>query len=366
MPGAPRRRARSSSGVRRSGSQLPSPSAAVRFDGRPLAARASCVSDDVLVRRRCADRRARCLPHAAAPRRPSSGRQRDHRARRQGRSGRLRRRRRGPRDPRRARSARARPRVLDRRAARARHARARKPLLQVGDRASWRRCCSLPLITLLSRRCRRSMLDVRPDGRAHQHARHLRCRSARGDPLLRARRASTSCAPSAKATSRRRSNVNVDRRRVDARLACGSRRPRQAQYRHGRRRGHGERRRREVGKAPGEVSVPPGSRTITLRSPRYLDYVAASTSRAPASGRTEGELQPSWGTLKISAVPPARASASMARRRQGARVCRSHSGVRRVQLDAPGFKTWQSSVVVKAGETLAIGPDHARSARCAR
>ncbi len=30
----------------------------------------------------------------------------------------------------------------------------------------------------------------------------------------------------------------------------------------------------EAGKAPGEVVVPPGPRTITLRAPRYLDHVA--------------------------------------------------------------------------------------------
>ena len=32
------------------------------------------------------------------------------------------------------------------------------------------------------------------------------------------------------------------------------------------------------------------------------------------------------------------------------------SGVRHVQIAAPGLKTWESSVVMKSGETLGIGP----------
>jgi hypothetical protein len=32
------------------------------------------------------------------------------------------------------------------------------------------------------------------------------------------------------------------------------------------------------------------------------------------------------------------------------------SGVRRIRIAAPGWKTWESSVVLKAGETLAVGP----------
>ncbi len=39
------------------------------------------------------------------------------------------------------------------------------------------------------------------------------------------------------------------------------------------------------------------------------------------------------------------------------------SGVRRIDpISAPNLKTWESSVVVKAGETLADRPDHPRAA----
>ncbi len=113
-----------------------------------------------------------------------------------------------------------------------------------------------------------------------------------------------------------------------------------------------------VGKAPGEISVPAGSRTVTLRSPRHLDYVS-KLEVAGAGERQElkAKLQPSWGTVKIAANPPSvRVSIDGLDSGVVPAALQVPSGVRRVQLAAPGFKTWQSSVVVRAGETLALGP----------
>jgi formylglycine-generating enzyme required for sulfatase activity len=114
----------------------------------------------------------------------------------------------------------------------------------------------------------------------------------------------------------------------------------------------------ETGKAPGEVEAPPGSHTITLRAPRYVDYI--TNVAVEGLGKRQdiaAQLQPSWGTLKVIAVP---AGANVIVDSKDAGVApatvEADSGVRHVQISAPGLKTWESSVVIKAGETLAIGP----------
>jgi len=114
----------------------------------------------------------------------------------------------------------------------------------------------------------------------------------------------------------------------------------------------------EVGKAPGEVVVPPGPRTVTLRAPRYLDHVANIEIEGGGERQDlKATLQPSWGTIKVTAVPEGATIAV-----DGNEVGRApasveaDSGVRRVTISAPNLKTWESSVVVKAGETLALGP----------
>src|SRR5262249_17256898 len=68
-------------------------------------------------------------------------------------------------------------------------------------------------------------------------------------------------------------------------------------------------------------------------------------------------LQPSWGTLKVIAVP-AGASVMVDGKESGAApaTVEADSGVRHVQISSPGLKTWESSVVGKAGEPVAIGP----------
>jgi formylglycine-generating enzyme required for sulfatase activity len=115
---------------------------------------------------------------------------------------------------------------------------------------------------------------------------------------------------------------------------------------------------KEVGRAPGEVQVPAGQRTVTLRAPRYLDFV----TRLEIEGADEEQdlnatLQPAWGTVKVSASP-ASARVSIDDQDMGAVPVSLEvaSGVRKVQIAAAGFKAWQSSVVVKAGETLNVGP----------
>jgi formylglycine-generating enzyme required for sulfatase activity len=114
----------------------------------------------------------------------------------------------------------------------------------------------------------------------------------------------------------------------------------------------------ESGRAPGDVDVPAGQRTITLRAPRHVDYIASvAIEGAGVRQDLKAVLQPSWGTLKVSAVPTgAHVSVDGAESGVAPASIAVPSGVRRVEVSAPGMKTWESSVVVKAGETLAIGP----------
>jgi formylglycine-generating enzyme required for sulfatase activity len=113
-----------------------------------------------------------------------------------------------------------------------------------------------------------------------------------------------------------------------------------------------------AGLAPGVVSVPAGERTISLRAPRYLDY--AATLVVAGAGERQGlhvRLQSAWGKLSVSAVPQG-AHVSVDGLDSGAAplTVEAPSGVRHIRIAAAGSRTWESSVVLKAGETLAVGP----------
>jgi hypothetical protein len=114
----------------------------------------------------------------------------------------------------------------------------------------------------------------------------------------------------------------------------------------------------EVGRAPGVLSIPAGERTVMISAPRYLDYVANITI-AGAGQRQDLKvaLKTSWGSLKVMSNP------------EGAHVdvdgvdggttpvtIAAPSGVRRIRITASGKKTWESSLVLKAGETATVGP----------
>jgi len=114
----------------------------------------------------------------------------------------------------------------------------------------------------------------------------------------------------------------------------------------------------EVGMAPGTVDIPAGARTITVRAPRYLDFV--STMTIEGAGKEQAltaNLQPAWGTLKISSAP-ASARVIVDGKESGVSPTSVEldSGVRRIALLAEGFKPWESNIVIKAGETQSIGP----------
>jgi hypothetical protein len=114
----------------------------------------------------------------------------------------------------------------------------------------------------------------------------------------------------------------------------------------------------EVGSAPGVLSIPAGQRTLIVRAPRYVDYITNLTiNGAGESQDLHVNLRTSWGALQLLSIPEgAHVSVDGVDSGVTPATIPAASGVRRVQLTAPGWKTWESSVVLKAGETLNVGP----------
>src|SRR5437879_5866464 len=113
-----------------------------------------------------------------------------------------------------------------------------------------------------------------------------------------------------------------------------------------------------AGLAPGVIGVPAGERTISLRAPRYVDYTTTlGIEGAGARQELHVRLQPAWGALAVTAVPQG-AHVSVDGVDSGAAPVSvaAPSGVRRIRIAASGWKTWESSVVLKGGQTLAVGP----------
>lgn len=114
----------------------------------------------------------------------------------------------------------------------------------------------------------------------------------------------------------------------------------------------------EAGRVPGEVLVPGGDRTITLRAERHLDLVQklkieGRGARQPLSVR----LQPSWGALDISAsTAGARVSVNDTAPVELPVRLDLPAGLHRLRISAAGARDWQSAVLLEAGETQRIGP----------
>ena len=125
---------------------------------------------------------------------------------------------------------------------------------------------------------------------------------------------------------------------------------------------------RAIGRVPGTVDVPAGERTLTFKAPRYLDHV----ERVDIAGGGEKQklkvaLKPNFGVVSISSVP-AGAQIEVDGKPAGVTPAKVEmdSGIRRVQVSAPGLRVWTSSVAVNAGVPQNIGPDRARRRRRAR
>ena len=114
----------------------------------------------------------------------------------------------------------------------------------------------------------------------------------------------------------------------------------------------------DSGRAPGVITMSPGTHTITLRAPRHVDYIASvSIEGAGVRQELKAALQPSWGTLQISTIPGgAHVAVDGVESGVAPKVVDAPSGVRQIRISASNLKTWESSVVLRAGEALNIGP----------
>ena len=114
----------------------------------------------------------------------------------------------------------------------------------------------------------------------------------------------------------------------------------------------------EAGRAPGSIEVAAGERTLTLRAPRFLDAL----QKVKVEGRgvrqpLRIEMRSNWGRLEAS-VSAGAASLSV----DGAAALpmpvslELPAGMHRLEVAAPDVRPWRSAVLVKAGETLRVGP----------
>ncbi len=113
----------------------------------------------------------------------------------------------------------------------------------------------------------------------------------------------------------------------------------------------------QVGSAPGVMPVQAGQHTLALRAPRYLDYVTTLDIKgAGALQVLKARLHPSWGTLVIS-THPSGAHLSVDGREQALApaTVQLDAGVHLIELSSPGLKSWESRIVIEAGETLQVG-----------
>jgi PEGA domain len=111
------------------------------------------------------------------------------------------------------------------------------------------------------------------------------------------------------------------------------------------------------GSVPAEIDVPAGRRTVSAHAPRYLDAVAViDVAGAEQRQKLRLNLAPAWGTL-VLAASPARAQLMIDGESLGSLApVQLMAGVHRIRLMAAGLAPWESSLVIRAGDTLRVGP----------
>jgi len=113
-----------------------------------------------------------------------------------------------------------------------------------------------------------------------------------------------------------------------------------------------------LARAPAEIEIPAGHRTVLVRAPRYFDSVTAvEVTGAGLRQRLDVVLRPAWGTVRI-ATRPAGAHLNIDGRDAGVTPAQVEleEGVRVIRLSAPGLKSWEGGVVVTAGTRSSVGP----------
>jgi PEGA domain len=111
------------------------------------------------------------------------------------------------------------------------------------------------------------------------------------------------------------------------------------------------------GAVPAEIDVPAGRRTVSAHAPRYLDAVAVVDVAGAQERQTlRLSLAPAWGTLVIAASPVSARLVVDEEPQPSLGPVQLMAGVHRIRLAAAGLAPWESSLVIRAGETLHVGP----------
>jgi formylglycine-generating enzyme required for sulfatase activity len=113
-----------------------------------------------------------------------------------------------------------------------------------------------------------------------------------------------------------------------------------------------------AGQVPGELDVAAGTRTLTLRAPRYLDLVqVVDVQGGGVRQELSVSMQSAWGRVAVAAsAPGARLSVDGAAPVALPATLDLPGGVHRLRIEAPDARPWESSVLVRAGQTSTVGP----------
>lgn len=113
-----------------------------------------------------------------------------------------------------------------------------------------------------------------------------------------------------------------------------------------------------AGRAPGEIAMRAGIRSVTLRAPRHLDATRRIVVRgAGVRESLKLDLQSIWGRVVVSATTPgARLSVDAGAPVTLPATLDLPAGIHRLTIRAEGARPWQGAVLVKANDVLRLGP----------
>lgn len=113
-----------------------------------------------------------------------------------------------------------------------------------------------------------------------------------------------------------------------------------------------------AGSAPGDITVTRGMRTLTVRADRFFDEIRRVEIEGYGARQVISvPLRPSWGSVVVSAD---RADASLVLEGRDPVSLPSEvdlpAGLHRLEIAAPGAKTWRGAILVEAGAQQTVGP----------
>ncbi len=115
---------------------------------------------------------------------------------------------------------------------------------------------------------------------------------------------------------------------------------------------------KEVGNAPGEFELSPGSHQIAINAPRYQPFTATVDVQGEGKKQTfAAALVPAWANVTITSEPTG-AQVLIAGESRGVTPLTTEvlSGTQPLELRMDGFKNWTTDLQVKANESMTVGP----------